>query len=625
MDYKLLNNEIHNKDLSSITDDDRIILCEELRSKILDVVSKNGGHLASNLGVIELTVALLSVFDYKKDQIFFDVGHQAYAYKLLTGRYDRFDTLRTQNGVSGFPRISESPYDRFDTGHSATAISAALGYAHANRLDANDKTVIAIIGDGAMTGGPAYEAINDLGHSKEKVIVILNDNEMSINKNVGGLSNHMSKIRMSSKYLDAKHNTENFLTKKLPTIGKPIIGMMLAIKDFFRFLIYRKKPTIFEDLGLVYYGPVDGHDVKQLITTLEAVKKVNAPVLLHVCTKKGKGYRYSEENPSNYHGVSPFDLNTGVKTKNPNEVLSFTDYFSNKIVEIASKNKNVVSICAAMSSGTGLDSFAEKYPERFFDCGIAEEHCVTMAGGLALAGKSPVVAIYSTFLQRSYDQILEDVCFMNNHVVFCLDRAGFVGSDGHTHNGLFDISYMLSMPNMTSFVPTDYEDFDRVLDYSINQLNSPVSIRYSKSSEYKLDISNRDILTPRVLNNDGNDFAIISCGPIQKEVDIAYKELVNKGYKGIVVNLCCINPLPITELSSIVKNCKTIFTVEEGIINGGFGSYVSNELVKSKITIPVHIFGVNNPLIHGASIYDQFKACGLDHDSLVSSFVDLLN
>lgn len=623
MEYKILKSGIENRHLSDLSDDERLILCDEIRSKILDVVSKNGGHLASNLGVVEITVALLSVFDYKKDEIVFDVGHQSYAYKLLTGRLDRFDTLRQKDGVSGFPRINESPYDRFDTGHSATAISAALGYAHANFLNNSSKNVIAIIGDGAMTGGPAYEAINDLGLSKDKMIIILNDNEMSIDKNVGGLSKHMSKLRMSRKYINAKHNTEFFLTKKLPTFGKPIVNVMLAVKDFFRFILYRKKPTMFEDLGLVYYGPVDGHDVNSLIETLEAVKEVNAPVILHVCTKKGKGYSYAEETPSAYHGVSPFDLSTGVKKKDDNLVSSFTDYFSNELIEIGNKNTDVVAVCAAMSQGTGLDKFATKYPERFFDCGIAEEHCVTMAGGLALGGKIPVVAIYSTFLQRAYDQILEDVCFMNNHVVFCLDRAGFVGADGHTHNGLFDISYMLSMPNMTSFVPADYEDFHRVLDYSVNKINSPVSIRYPKTSEYKLDVFH-DILKPRILEDIGNDFAIITCGPIQKQADIAFKTLTDKGFKGKNINICQIKPMPTDDILSIISDCKMIFTVEEGIINGGFGSYLRNELINKSYYAPIHIFGVEHPNVHCGSISDQLKATKLDSDSLVSIFLKLL-
>lgn len=623
MDNKYLKSGIENIDISSLSDNERLVLCEEIRTKILDVVSKNGGHLASNLGVVELTVALLSVFDYKKDKIVFDVGHQSYAYKLLTGRLENFETLRTRGGVSGFPRISESKYDRFDTGHSATALSAALGFAHVNRLNKSDDTVIAIIGDGAMTGGPAYEAINDIGHSDEKIIVILNDNEMSIDRNVGGLSKYMAKIRLSAKYIDAKHNTESFMLTKLPVISKPFIKAIMSIKDFFRFLINHKEPTIFEDLGLVYYGPVDGHNVNELIDNLEAIKLVNAPVLLHICTKKGKGYNYAEEKPSNYHGVSPFDLSTGVKSKTEDKVSSFTDFFGRKICDSAKKNHDIVAICAAMSSGTGLDRFAKEYPDRFFDCGIAEEHCVTMAGAMALSGKTPVVAIYSTFLQRSYDQIIEDVCFMNNHVVFCLDRAGFVGPDGHTHNGLFDISYMLSMPNLTVFVPVDYEDFDKVFDYSVNMMKSPASIRYPKTGEYRIDCEH-NVFKPRVIADNGDDFAIITCGTIQAKSDSAFMRLTEMGYKGKNINLCQIKPMPTKDILELVKNCRIIFTVEEGIVNGGFGAYLRDELVLNECYIPVHNMGIRNPIVHCGTVSEQFVDTSLDADSLVSTFSELL-
>ena len=608
------------KEIASLSEDERSSLCAEIRDKILDVVSKNGGHLASNLGVVELTVALLSVFDYTEDQIIFDVGHQSYAYKLLTGRFDQFDTLRKKGGISGFPRRSESPYDHFDTGHSATSVSAAVGMYRANDLSGKNNHVIAIIGDGAMTGGPAYEAINDLGHTKDRVIVILNDNTMSISENVGGLSKHLSKVRMSSRYLKVKRKTEIFLTEKIPVLGKPIVAVMLALKDFFRFLIYRKKPTIFEELGLVYYGPVDGHNTKELINALNAVKNINAPVLLHVCTKKGRGYKFAEKDPSNYHGVSPFDIKNGVSTKEPGTINSFTDCFSDNIIKIANKNRNVVAVCAAMAGGTGLTEFQNRYPTRFYDCGIAEEHCVTMASGLAIGNMIPVVAIYSSFLQRAYDQILEDCCFMKTHVVFCLDRAGFVGADGHTHNGLFDISYMMAMPEMTLFVPCDYEDMQLCLDHSINKMNSPVTIRYSKSSEYKLDIEH-DIHKPRVLNKYGKDFAIITCGPIQKQVDQAFEILKDKGYRGININLCKINPIDIADVMELIKDIKVVFTVEEGIVHGGFGSHLSSDLLENGYMGHVWNIGVKDPMIRCGTLDEQFKEAGLDPDSIVETIL----
>ena len=477
MDYSFLGKNLTPSYLKSLSSSERDALCAELRDKIINTVSTNGGHLASNLGCVELTVALLSVFDYTKDKIVFDVGHQAYSYKLLTGRFDRFDTLRLQGGISGFPRRSESPYDAFDTGHSSTSISAALGMARARDIKGDDEYVVAVIGDGAMTGGLAYEALNDLGHSKNtKMIVILNDNEMSIDKNVGGLSKYLKQLRISSGYLSAKKNTESFLNK-IPVLGKGIIAVIMWIKKFFRFLIYRKTPSMFEDLGLRYYGPIDGHDTETLIKSLNAVKDLNVPILIHIVTQKGKGYRFAEQNPSDYHGVSPFDINTGVK---PSSKLSYTTAFSGALIDVATKNKNVVGICAAMAVGTGMDKFAYKFPSRFFDCGIAEEHCVTMAGGMSVKGLVPVVAIYSSFLQRAYDEILHDVCYMNNHVVFAIDRAGFVGNDGHTHNGIHDISYLNSMPGMTILSPRDYSDLKICVDYAVNTATGPISIRYPR-------------------------------------------------------------------------------------------------------------------------------------------------
>lgn len=623
MEYKLLNKNMTPKEIASLSEDERSLLCKEIRDKILNVVSKNGGHLASNLGVVELTVALLSVFDYTEDQVIFDVGHQSYAYKLLTGRFEQFDTLRKKDGISGFPRINESKYDHFDTGHSATSVSAAVGYARANELNDKNNHVIAVIGDGAMTGGPAYEAINDLGHRKDRVIVILNDNTMSIGKNVGGLAKHLSKVRLSSGYLKVKRATEIFLTEKIPVLGKPVVAMMLAIKDFFRFAIYRKAPTIFEELGLVYYGPVDGHNTKELINALESVKNINAPVLLHVCTKKGKGYRYAEKDPSNYHGVSSFELATGVNTTKSDEIRNFTDCFSKNLIDIANKNRNVVAISAAMVQGTGLTDFSERYPTRFYDCGIAEEHCVTMAGGLALGGKVPVVAIYSSFLQRAYDQILEDCCFMNNHVVFCLDRAGFVGPDGHTHNGLFDISYMLVMPNMKIFVPCDYEDLRLSLKQAINKEEGPCSIRYSKSSEYKLE--EHDIFEPRVLADKGRDFAFITCGPIQKQTDQAFEILKEKGYRGININLCSIRPLNIDKIFELVKDVRFVFTVEEGIVPGGFGSYLSDLLLEKGYKGHVRSLGIKDPMIRCGTLDEQYRQAGLDPDSIADNVLDVLN
>ncbi|MBR2551132.1 MAG: 1-deoxy-D-xylulose-5-phosphate synthase [Clostridiales bacterium] len=619
MDYRFLGKDITYDTLKAMSPQEREVLCSELRDKILKTVSANGGHLASNLGAVELTVALLSVFDYKRDKIIFDVGHQAYSYKLLTGRYDRFDTLRQKDGISGFPRISESPYDAFDTGHSSTSISAAMGIARARDLEGKKNYVVAVIGDGALTGGLAYEAINDLGHSKTKMLIILNDNEMSIDKNVGGLSKYLSKLRISSGYLSAKRTTESFL-QKLGFFGRGLIKIILAIKDFFRFLLYRKKPSMFEDLGLVYYGPVDGHNTDDLIKAFDAVKDIRGPVLIHVLTKKGKGYEPAEQNPSDYHGVGPFDLETGV-TAGKN---CYTTVFANTITELAVKNPKIVAISAAMTHGTGLDNFQMKFPSRFFDCGIAEEHSVTMAGGLAISGFIPVVAIYSSFLQRAYDEMITDCCFMNSHVVFAIDRAGFVGNDGHTHHGLLDISYLNSMVNMTVFSPRDYTDLKICLKYAIENVEGPVAVRYPRGAspfeaEGPLYEDVSDCVRPHVIEDYGNDFAIVSTGKISEEASKAVKLLKEHGISGKHINVSMIKPVPAKEILDLVKGIKHVYSIEEGILSGGFGEALERELQILGFESDVTVFGVKDPVVRAMSQQDQIKYCGLDGDSVAAS------
>ena len=620
MDYKFLGNDLDLAALQAMTPEEREVLCSELRDKILQTVSANGGHLASNLGTVELTVALLSVFDYKQDKIVFDVGHQSYSYKLLTGRYDRFDTLRQKDGVSGFPRISESPYDAFDTGHSSTSISAAMGIARARDLDGKKNYVVAVIGDGALTGGLAYEALNDLGHTKTKMMVILNDNEMSIDKNVGGLSKYLSELRISSGYISAKATTESFL-KKLGFLGRGIIKIILAIKDFFRFLLYRKKPSIFEDLGLVYYGPVDGHNTDELIKAFDAVKDIRSPVLIHVLTKKGKGYAPAEEHPSDYHGVGPFDLATGVVSAGKR---SYTAVFANSMIELATHNSKIVAISAAMTLGTGLDNFQMKFPSRFFDCGIAEEHSVTMAGGLAVSGFIPVVAIYSSFLQRAYDEMITDCCFMNSHVVFAIDRAGFVGNDGHTHHGLLDISYLNSMVNMTVLSPRDYKDLTFCLTYAIENCKGPVAVRYPRGTSpfendgplYKY---LGDCIKPHMVKDYGDDFAIVSTGRIAEEADIAVEKLKEAGICGKHINVALIKPVPAKEILEMAGNAKKIFSIEEGIISGGFGEALEREIQDIGYKGDVTVFGVKNPIVRAMSPKEQIAFCGLDGESVAAA------
>lgn len=625
MDYKFLGKDTSPEALKALSPKEREELCLELRDKILNTISSNGGHLASNLGAVELTVAMLSVFDYKQDKIVFDVGHQSYSYKLLTGRFDRFNTLRQKNGISGFPRISESPYDAFDTGHSSTSISAAMGIARARDLDGKKFNVVSVIGDGALTGGLAYEAINDLGHSKTKMIIILNDNEMSIDKNVGGLSKHLSKLRISSGYISAKKTTESFL-RKLGFVGRGLIKMILAIKDFFRFLLYRKTPSMFDDLGLNYYGPIDGHDMGALIKAFDGAKDINGPVIIHVLTKKGKGYKPAEDNPSDYHGVGSFDLEKGVVSKKN----SYTTVFSDAVTELASKNSKIVAVSAAMTLGTGLDSFQLKFPSRFFDCGIAEEHCVTMASGMAVSGFVPVVAIYSSFLQRAYDEMISDCCFMNSHVVFAIDRAGFVGNDGHTHHGLLDISYLNSMVNMTVLSPRDYTDLRRCLSYAVENVKGPVAVRYPRGSspfeaQGPLYQDASEIALPHLSGDYGSDFAIVSTGRISEEADKALELLKDQGIFGKHINVTLIKPIPAKEIFDMLSGIKYVFSLEEGIISGGFGEALERELQKLGFESDVTVFGVTNSIVRAMSQKEQLKHCGLDSESIAASIKSKLS
>lgn len=625
MDYKFLGKDTSPEALKALSPKEREELCLELRDKILNTISSNGGHLASNLGAVELTVAMLSVFDYRQDKIVFDVGHQAYSYKLLTGRFDRFNTLRQKNGISGFPRISESPYDAFDTGHSSTSISAAMGIARARDLDGKKFNVVSVIGDGALTGGLAYEAINDLGHSKTKMIIILNDNEMSIDKNVGGLSKHLSKLRISSGYISAKKTTESFL-RKLGFVGRGLIKMILAIKDFFRFLLYRKTPSMFDDLGLNYYGPIDGHDMGALIKAFDGAKDINGPVIIHVLTKKGKGYKPAEDNPSDYHGVGSFDLEKGVVSKKN----SYTTVFSDAVTELASKNSKIVAVSAAMTLGTGLDSFQLKFPSRFFDCGIAEEHCVTMASGMAVSGFVPVVAIYSSFLQRAYDEMISDCCFMNSHVVFAIDRAGFVGNDGHTHHGLLDISYLNSMVNMTVLSPRDYTDLRRCLSYAVENVKGPVAVRYPRGSspfeaQCPLYQDASELTLPHLSGDYGSDFAIVSTGRISEEADKALELLKDQGIFGKHINVTLIKPIPAKEIFDMLSGIKYVFSLEEGIISGGFGEALERELQKLGFESDVTVFGVTNSIVRAMSQKEQLKHCGLDSESIAASIKSKLS
>ena len=559
------------EDVAKLDSTQRKQLAEELRDFIVDRVSKNGGHLASSLGVVDLTIALLSEFDPPHDQIVWDVGHQAYAYKLLTGRKDKFETLRQYGGIAGFPKIAESKYDAFGVGHSSTSVSAALGLLRAKKLQNDDGHVIAVIGDGAMTGGMAFEGLNDTGHFSENLTVILNDNQMSIDKNVGGLSRALSNLRSSTRYIKAKSRVERFLLH-IPLIGRPIARFIMMIKTWFRLLIRRNTPVIFEDLGFQYFGPFDGHNIDLLRNKLKIAKAINGPVLIHIVTKKGKGYPLADENPSSYHGVSPFDRETGVK---PSTTRTFTNCFSDSIVRIGKEHEEVVAICAAMMTSTGLVNFRKNMKLRFFDVGIAEEHAVTMAAGMAVNGFVPVVALYSTFAQRAYDQLLHDVCLQDLHMVLALDRAGIVGADGMTHQGIYDISMMLSMPNVTLLSPCNFAELDHMLEYAVVEAKNLVAVRYPRGGQSEIleKIPSTEGVGPRVIR-EGEGVAILALGIMCEQALLAAAELEKNGINARVIDVRCVKPCDIDLWKEMLDGITEVVTIEDGIARSGFGAYL---------------------------------------------------
>ncbi len=559
------------EDVAKLDSTQRKQLAEELRDFIVDRVSKNGGHLASSLGVVDLTIALLSEFEPPHDQIVWDVGHQAYAYKLLTGRKDKFETLRQYGGIAGFPKIAESKYDAFGVGHSSTSVSAALGLLRAKKLQNDDGHVIAVIGDGAMTGGMAFEGLNDTGHFSENLTVILNDNQMSIDKNVGGLSRALSNLRSSTRYIKAKSRVERFLLH-IPLIGRPIARFIMMIKTWFRLLIRRNTPVIFEDLGFQYFGPFDGHNIDLLRKKLKIAKAINGPVLIHIVTKKGKGYPLAEENPSSYHGVSPFDRETGVK---PSTTRTFTNCFSDSIVRIGKEHEEVVAICAAMMTSTGLVNFRKNMKLRFFDVGIAEEHAVTMAAGMAVNGFVPVVALYSTFAQRAYDQLLHDVCLQDLHMVLALDRAGIVGADGMTHQGIYDISMMLSMPNVTLLSPCNFAELDHMLEYAVVEAKNLVAVRYPRGGQSEIleKIPSTEGVGPRVIR-EGEGVAILALGIMCEQALLAAAELEKNGINARVIDVRCVKPCDIDLWKEMLDGITEVVTIEDGIARSGFGAYL---------------------------------------------------
>ena len=566
------------EDLKNLSLEDKKVLAEDIRKFILEIVSENGGHLASNLGVVELTIALHSVFNVPEDKIVWDVGHQAYVHKILTGRKDKMDTLRKLNGIAGFPKTNESEADCFNTGHSSTSISAALGMARARDIEGKNNSVIAVIGDGALTGGMALEALNDAGYSGTRMTVILNDNEMSISKNIGGMNMLLSKLRTKRTYTKSSVSIKNMINK-IPVVGKPFVKIVQRVKRSIKQLIIPK--MFFEDIGFRYLGPVDGHNIEELERMLKITKELDGPVLLHVLTKKGKGYEIAEKNPDKYHATSPFDIETGeVKKKKGKD---YSKIFGDKLIELAKKNKNIVAITASMKDGTGLREFQKEFPNRFFDIGIAEQHAVGLAAGMAKEGLIPFVPIYSSFYQRAYDQVIHDVAIQNLPVIMCVDRAGIVGADGETHQGEFDMAFFRLVPNLTIMAPKDFKELEDMMEYAVD-LKKPVVIRYPRGGESdKIKFDKHDeIKSGRAeILKDGKDVSIIAIGKtVARAMEVA-NMLKDEKIDAEVINARFLKPLDKETTIKSIEKTKCVVTIEDGTIINGLGTAVK-ELITDK-------------------------------------------
>jgi len=614
---KLLDSLNFPEDLKKLSDKEYEALSDELREFLIDSVSKTGGHLASNLGVVELTLSIFKTFDFSKDKVVFDVGHQSYVYKILTGRKNEFKNLRKHKGMSGFPKRSESKYDFFDTGHSSTSISAALGIARARDLNNENYNVIAVIGDGALTGGMALEALNDVGFNKTKLIIILNDNQMSISKNVGGLSRYLNKIRMAPKYNKLKTDINASLEQS--EIGKNIAGKISKVKDSIKQLVVPS--MFFENMGVKYIGPIDGHNINMMAEVLYKAKEVDGPVIIHTITQKGKGYTLAEESPMKYHGVGPFNLDSGEMIASPKN--SYSKAFGKALIKLSEEEEKIVAITAAMPEGTGLSCFAKKFKNRLFDVGIAEEHAVTMAAGMASNGLKPVVAIYSTFLQRAYDQIIHDVCLQNLPVVFAIDRAGIVGEDGETHQGIMDVSFLSTIPNMTIIQPKCLEEVDILLRYAFNS-HKPIAIRYPKGGDV---INTLEPLKEikegkwEVISK-GNKLCVIAGGRMLQHAKKASDMLYEKGVNVELINATFIKPIDSERLDSIVKKGYNILIIEDNMIQGGLGSAITDYLSKTNYNKKVKCIGYED-FVHQGNLDILYKEYKLDAENISKEILKL--
>ncbi len=596
------------------------MLAQEIRDFLIENISVTGGHLASNLGVVELTLALHRVFSTPEDKIIWDVGHQSYVHKIITGRKESFCTLRQFNGLSGFPKVTESPHDCFNTGHSSTSISAALGMAKARDIRKEKYSVVAVIGDGALTGGISFEALNDAGRSPNNLIVILNDNEMSISRNVGGMSRYLSKIRTQPIYSRAKEDLDGILSR-IPAIGKSAAKALETAKDAIKYIIM--PGMIFEELGFKYLGPIDGHNISDLAEVLQNAKRQKGPVLIHICTQKGKGYSFAEEKPDEFHGISPFEIDTGELKIHKKQ--SFSDVFGNKLICLAEQDEDIVAITAAMPDGTGLNEFSHRFPGRFFDVGIAEQHAVTFAAGLARNGLKPVVAIYSSFLQRAYDQVLHDVALQNLPVVFAIDRAGIVGEDGETHQGIYDLSFLSHIPNMSIMTPCDYDELELMLEFSFKANSGPSSIRYPRgSSAFSAGLKTPIEYGKFVKLSEGLDVTILAVGTMLEAALAAAEIIRNSGYSPEVIYARFVKPLDRETIIASAIKTGLVATLEDNTVAGGFGSRVLELLNSGDIEARVMVSGFPDvPVEHGTrkQLYEKY---GLDAETFAGDIIKRL-
>ena len=600
-------------DLKKLNIEEKYLLADDIRKYILDIVSKNGGHLASNLGVVELTIALESVFDPNKDKIIWDVGHQSYVHKIINGRKDSIKTLRKMNGIAGFPKTSESPTDCFNTGHSSTSISAALGIAKARDLKKEKYSVVAVIGDGALTGGMALEALNHAGSSKTNLIVILNDNEMSISKNIGGINEILTKLRSKKKYNKSNDKWKKRI-KSIPIIGNKTATIVSKLKDAIKQLII--PGMYFEEIGFKYLGPIDGHNIEEIEEILSEAKELEEPILIHIITKKGKGYENAEQNPDKFHSTSSFDLKTGLPIKEKQK--DYSKVFGDKLVSMAKDNDKIVAITAAMKDGTGLKDFANIYPNRFFDVGIAEQHALTFASGLAKEGMIPFVSIYSSFYQRGYDQVIHDICMQNLPVIMCVDRAGLVGNDGETHQGLYDLSFFKLIPNLTIMAPKDFIELEQMMDYAIT-LNKPVVIRYPRGSESKIKFTKHQKITlgkSEILNT-GTEVSIITIGnmtPLGMEI---VNELKKYNISCDLINTRFIKPLDTSTIKKSIIKTKLVITIEDNTIIGGLSSSIKELLVDSSINTKIKSYALPDNFIEHGSIQELQEKYGITKENII--------